>query len=60
MADAPTFLAMTAAEAWAAARGLESVVLSSQLDRHGAHAFYARLGYSEAARAVLLRKQLDV
>jgi predicted N-acetyltransferase YhbS len=45
---------MREAEAWAAARGLASVVLHTR----GAQAFYARLGYRDVATAALMRKPL--
>ncbi|HBC07581.1 MAG TPA: GNAT family N-acetyltransferase [Rhodospirillaceae bacterium] len=50
---------MERAEAWARARGLASVALHTTLTRADARAFYARLGYAEAAEAALLRKTLD-
>tara|TARA_R110002094_G_scaffold105737_1_gene104416 strand:- start:110 stop:556 length:447 start_codon:yes stop_codon:yes gene_type:complete len=50
---------MERAEAWARARGLASVALHTTLTRADARAFYARLGYAEAAKAALLRKTLD-
>lgn len=37
---------MQQAEAWAVHRGLNSVSLRSSVVRHGAHAFYERLGYA--------------
>jgi GNAT superfamily N-acetyltransferase len=45
---------MRAAEAWAAARGVESVALYT---RH-AGAFYARLGYAKVATPDFMRKRL--
>jgi GNAT superfamily N-acetyltransferase len=49
---------MAAAERWAAERGFRSVALASQIDREGAHAFYARLGYRRIATSHLLRKDI--
>jgi len=48
---------MVAAEQWAAARGLGSVALSSQIQRDDAHAFYARLGYRQTATSHALQKE---
>ncbi|MCC7271849.1 MAG: GNAT family N-acetyltransferase [Alphaproteobacteria bacterium] len=50
---------MAAAEAWAAGRGLPSVVLSSNVARIEAHAFYEAIGYRRVATSLLLRKALD-
>ena len=50
---------MAAAEAWALARGLRSLALSSNVARTGAHAFYHALGYRTAATALILRKELN-
>jgi GNAT superfamily N-acetyltransferase len=49
---------MAAAEAWAIARGLRSLALSSNSARSGAHAFYHALGYRTAATSLILRKDL--
>jgi GNAT superfamily N-acetyltransferase len=49
---------MAAAEAWALARGLRSLALSSNVARTGAHAFYHALGYRTAATSLILRKEL--
>jgi GNAT superfamily N-acetyltransferase len=49
---------MAEAERWAAARGLRSVMLSSNVVRRGAHAFYHALGYGTAATSLILRKRL--
>lgn len=45
---------MREAEAWAAARGLPSVVLHTR----SAQAFYARLGYRQVASADFMRKPM--
>lgn len=50
---------MQAAEAWARDRGIGAVVLHTRIDRIGAQAFYARLGYEPAATSNLMRKNLD-
>lgn len=50
---------MHAAEAWALARGLGSVSLYSSAHRDGAHAFYRRIGYDQAAVSHLFRRGLD-
>ena len=49
---------MAEAERWAAARGLRSVALSSNIARRDAHAFYHALGYATAATSLILRKKL--
>ncbi len=49
---------MERAEGWARARGLASVALYTNVTRADARAFYARLGYGEAAQSALLRKSL--
>jgi GNAT superfamily N-acetyltransferase len=49
---------MAAAEAWADARGYRAIMLSSNVTRTGAHAFYHALGYRTAATSLILRKQL--
>jgi GNAT superfamily N-acetyltransferase len=50
---------MTAAEAWARARGFASVALASHVARDAAHAFYAGIGYDRIATSHLFRKELD-
>lgn len=50
---------MQAAEAWARDRGIGSIVLHTRVDRTGAQAFYAGLGYETAATSNLMRKALD-
>ena len=49
---------MTAAEHWGSERGCRSVVLSSNIARAPAHAFYAALGYHVSATSLVLRKEL--
>ena len=49
---------MAAAERWGNERGCRSVVLSSNVARAPAHAFYAALGYRVAATSLILRKPL--
>ncbi|WP_459617034.1 N-acetyltransferase family protein [Bordetella sp. 2513F-2] len=49
---------MAAAEQWARSRGLDSVALTSNVARDGAHAFYEALGYERKATSHLFRKQL--
>lgn len=49
---------MVAAERWGNERGCRSVVLSSNVARAPAHAFYAALGYRVAATSYVLRKPL--
>ena len=49
---------MTAAERWGHQRGCRSVVLSSNVTRTPAHAFYAALGYRIAATSYVFRKPL--
>ena len=51
-------LLMAAAEHWASERGCRSVVLSSNIARAPAHAFYAALGYRVSATSLVLRKEL--
>ena len=51
-------LLMAAAEHWASERGCRSVVLSSNIARGPAHAFYAALGYRVSATSLVLRKEL--
>jgi GNAT superfamily N-acetyltransferase len=50
---------MAEAERWGKARGCRSVVLSSNVARTPAHAFYAALGYRVAATSYVLRKPLS-
>ena len=49
---------MAAAEHWGSERGCQSVVLSSNIARAPAHAFYAALGYRVSATSLVLRKEL--
>lgn len=49
---------MRAAEAWGAERDCRSVVLSSNITRAPAHAFYEAIGYSRSATAHIFRKLL--
>jgi GNAT superfamily N-acetyltransferase len=49
---------MAAAEAWGRKRDCRSVVLSSNVVRAPAHAFYAALGYRVAATSYVFRKPL--
>jgi len=49
---------MAAAERWGSERDCRSVVLSSNVARTPAHAFYAALGYRVAATSYVLRKPL--
>jgi len=51
-------LLMAAAEHWASERGCRSVVLSSNIARAPAHAFYAALGYRVSATSLVFRKEL--
>lgn len=46
------------AEAWAKERGCERLLVRSRTTRHGAHAFYARLGFAPRKEQVLLAKAL--
>jgi GNAT superfamily N-acetyltransferase len=50
---------MAAAEHWGSERGCRSVVLSSNVVRAPAHAFYAALGYRVSATAHIFRKPLS-
>jgi GNAT superfamily N-acetyltransferase len=50
---------MAEAERWGSERGCRSVVLSSNVVRTPAHAFYAALGYRVAATAHVFRKPLS-
>jgi ribosomal protein S18 acetylase RimI-like enzyme len=50
---------MAQAERWGSERNCRSVVLSSNVARTPAHAFYAALGYQVAATAYVLRKPLS-
>jgi GNAT superfamily N-acetyltransferase len=50
---------MAAAEHWGSERHCRSVVLSSNVVRAPAHAFYAALGYRVAATSYVLRKPLS-
>jgi GNAT superfamily N-acetyltransferase len=50
---------MAAAECWGEERDCRSVVLSSNVVRAPAHAFYAALGYRVAATSYVLRKPLS-
>jgi GNAT superfamily N-acetyltransferase len=49
---------MAAAEHWGNERDCRSVVLSSNIARTPAHAFYAALGYRVSATSLVLRKEL--
>lgn len=49
---------MAEAERWGLERNCRSVVLSSNVARTPAHAFYAALGYRMSATAYVLRKRL--
>ena len=49
---------MAAAEQWGSELGCRSVVLSSNIARGPAHAFYAALGYRVSATSLVLRKEL--
>ena len=49
---------MTAAERWGSGRRCRSIVLSSNITRGLAHAFYAALGYRVSATSLVLRKEL--
>jgi ribosomal protein S18 acetylase RimI-like enzyme len=49
---------MTAAERWGSEHDCRSVVLSSNITRAPAHAFYERLGYRVSATSYILRKAL--
>ena len=49
---------MAEAERWGSERGCASVMLSSNVVRAPAHAFYAALGYRIAATSYVLRKGL--
>jgi ribosomal protein S18 acetylase RimI-like enzyme len=49
---------MVEAERWGCERDCRSVVLSSNVTRAPAHAFYAALGYHVAASSYVLRKDL--
>jgi ribosomal protein S18 acetylase RimI-like enzyme len=52
-------LLMGAAEAWAQDRGLAYIVLHTRTDREDARAFYERIGYTRAATAHLMSKQVN-
>lgn len=52
-------LLMTAAEAWARARGLTHIALHTRIDRADARAFYEQIGYRRAATAHLMSKSLE-
>jgi GNAT superfamily N-acetyltransferase len=49
---------MSAAESWGRAQDCRSVVLSSNVARAPAHAFYAALGYRISATSYVIRKPL--
>jgi ribosomal protein S18 acetylase RimI-like enzyme len=51
---------MAEAERWGSARSCRSVVLSSNITRTRAHAFYNALGYRVAATACIFRKPLSL
>jgi GNAT superfamily N-acetyltransferase len=50
---------LAAAERWGRERDCRSVVLSSNVTRASAHAFYAALGYRISATSYVLRKDLS-
>lgn len=50
---------MEAAEAWAIARGMKTIVLRSNVIRERAHAFYERLGYKHTKSQKFFLKALD-
>ena len=50
---------MAEAERWGRERDCRSVVLSSNVERAPAHAFYAALGYRIAATSYVLRRDLS-
>jgi GNAT superfamily N-acetyltransferase len=52
-------LLLTAAEAWARARGCERVVVATRVTRERAHRFYAREGYEVSKTSYFLTKALD-
>jgi GNAT superfamily N-acetyltransferase len=52
-------LLLAAAERWGREHDCRSLVLSSNVVRAPAHAFYAALGYRVAATAYVLRKELS-
>ena len=41
---------VTAAETWAQARGAKRIVVTTALDRAGAHAFYEKIGFAHTGR----------
>jgi len=47
------------AEQWALERGLNSVVVRSQIAREDAHSFYLREGYARTKTSAVFTKQLD-
>ena len=47
-----------AAEAWAAARGLSTIAVRSNVAREGSHPFYERLGYARVKTQHAYRKRL--
>jgi GNAT superfamily N-acetyltransferase len=50
---------MAAAECWGRAHDCRSVVLSSNVARAPAHAFYTALGYRKSATSMVFRKPLS-
>lgn len=49
---------VAAAEAWALGRGLGRLRVRTNVTREATHRFYRRLGYQEAKRQVVFRKDL--
>lgn len=49
---------MAAAERWACEEGYQEIQLRSNVTRHAAHAFYARLGYQVMKRSLAFHKRL--
>ncbi|HSR08960.1 MAG TPA: GNAT family N-acetyltransferase [Bryobacteraceae bacterium] len=47
------------AEQWARGRGLQSVVVRSQIAREAAHNFYLREGYARTKTSAVFTKQID-
>lgn len=48
-----------AAEAWAAAKGLGTMLVRSQIARDKAHGFYLREGYERTKTSAVFQKKLD-
>jgi GNAT superfamily N-acetyltransferase len=51
---------VTAAEGWAAARGLEQMAVRSNVARSDSHPFYERLGYVRVKTQHAYRKRLEL